>query len=388
MAIKIWTGLVFASVLSLFLWNARAAEYNVVVGNYSSPVSADDPRTWVFHRFFPSTFNITVNDMVTFTAGAGFHDIVFAPTNPPLISIDRDGQLRWNDTLLKSNGTVRDSSTIVSSGLLMENQSFTFNFTEPGNYTFYDPFYPALSGLISVLDSPESTPQSVAQNANTEYNQLNSLVPRLNEQYGIFFNISAPYMMNRNGTRTYRIRTGVADPTYYASFPYFLPSLLNINPGDSVEFVNNDINFHTAYFNSSGIFDPSGFFTFENTPENQTVQGLLTSQVNTDSNLGPRVIVGERYAFPIGNTSNYVSGEAGSGLLFPFTYLLSNHSFNFTFPQQGNYPFASLVYSNKNMIGTIQVGGPMATSSPTQNPPTKRKETRFTRLFGENYPKL
>jgi plastocyanin len=326
-------------IVATFAW---AAEYRVLVGYEGTGTS----NGWFFNDYYPDFLTINVGDSVVFQLNAEVHTVTFSPNPlPTFVNVTTDGSLIESPLLNPTGGhTVSSQFQVYSSGLLTPaNPTYFFNFTEVGVFQYFCVLHPPfMTGIVNVINAtfPIATPAEIALETQALLTFVqNSTIPILTTVKATDDTVPAS-RPSGNGLSTIWTVRMVGDVFSRASYLRYVPQTLVIAVNDTIEFVNDGIDIHTATFNSSGVF----------APPTGVVEGNIAFLPSATLRIG-------------GLDEVYTGGFANSGFLFPLFYpnplLTPVHSWSITFGAAGTFPFRCDIHGTVGMVGSVTVGNPM-----------------------------
>jgi len=336
---------IVAFMLCLFFGTIFAVEYTVNVAYMSTD------GKWIFDRYFPSNLDIHPGDTVNFiTQVADTNTVTFSPVVQSLfVKTTPSGGKVFNSLAIEPFGgnSISSPNQTISSGLLIFDTDtntttpFLLSFTEVGTFPYFSLYHlPQMTGVINVVDLSVDvlTPSEVSEQSQaTIQNLQDTIVPDLFVVKTV--NTKVPSSRPGPNGNVWTVRM-VGDLNTNANLVRFVPASIDILEGDSVEFVNDGIDLHTATFNSSGVF---GEDTITDPVTGETVFSGVAAQT-----------VG-------GEDTLYTGGYANSGIVYPLSFMNSGntttfrHSWFLTFTKAGVFPFQCDFHDGLGMVGTVQV---------------------------------
>jgi plastocyanin len=240
-----------------------------------------------------------------------------------------------------------------------------------GTYNYFCTIHhPAMQGTIEVVadevavDNPK--PEDFA-------GEIEALAQKADET---FARLSEPTLANEGGRRVWTVHTGArTDDDAPVSFEAFLPSSLNILPGDTVRWVSAGGAAHTVTFPHAGpvhatlnceFDDPAtgapgvpaiasaGLFGLPWCPPGGRVEAAMTELAANSGRAPGNAVVSPATVHNSGlmidsRLPERMRGRPRSGVHFP-------SRFEATFPVPGTYTYRCMIHSEV-MIGSITVGG-------------------------------
>jgi plastocyanin len=323
-------------IVATFAW---AVEYRVLVG-YEGTGTSDG---WFFNDYYPDFLTINVGDSIVFQLNAEAHTVTFSP-NPldTFVNVTADSSLIESPFLNPTGGhTVSSPLQVYSSGLLTPaNPTYFFNFTEVGVFQYFCVLHPPfMTGIVNVLNATFTiaTPDEIAVETEALLAFVqNTTIPILTTVKATDDTVPAS-RPSPDGLNTIWTVRMVGDVFSRASYLRYVPQIISIALNDTIEFVNDGIDIHTATFNSSGNFaSPTG-----------VVEGSTAFLPSATLRTG-------------GLDQIYTGGFANSGFLFPLFYpnplITPVHSWSITFGAVGTFPFRCDIHGAEGMVGSVIVG--------------------------------
>jgi plastocyanin len=316
------------------IWHVQAGAVNAFPPNLSTEITAFYPANVALHR----------GDQVLF-AGVGVHTVTFNP--PPLFGFDFGGPQLFNGTTLTVAN--RDGGDPLSSGGFgigggpppppgqppPPPPPPTYTLTvdaPPGTYHFTCRFHRQMAGSISVVPDGQALPSTDAANQVAAKAAINADIA-----------LGGTILSQAANRENNGVAAGVGATSTTGigavSVLRFAPSTINVEVGETVTFVNEDINApHTVTFGLECCQPPGappGFLPYGgNTisdPSQQVNSGFLISQALV----------------------NYLN----AGFFFPPSVPAPHTSVSFTFTKAGTYPYICALHEDLGMIGTVVVQG-------------------------------
>ncbi len=318
---------------------ARAAQaFNVVVG---TDVEADLIET---NTFLPRAITISAGDTVNWRFG-GFHTVTFPAGGPPPDFIlpgpgagefhVGPGGFSFPPGPNPPSGPY-DGATPVNSGTPQDDPAdappFTLTFTTPGVYSYLCVVHIGMTGLVTVLPSGATLPETPSQVDARGLDEFHTAVGVVD---GLAQGVTSAAAANAAGVAGHSIAAGLNTP-FGASKLAFLPDSVSVHRGDVVSFVNADtFNIHTVTFVSGGM-----------TPD--------FTDVVPGPGGPPQIFIRANVASPTGGTSYNGSGFLNSGIMLP------GQTFSVTIDAApGTYTYICLIHGSES-------GGMKATITVTQ----------------------
>lgn len=310
-------------------WNVQAGAFNAPPPNLSTEITA----------FYPANITLHQSDQVVFT-GVGVHTVTF--NAPPLFGFAFGGSLPFNGSTLTA--TNQDGGAPLNSGAFGTGGGPgagstppppTFTLTvdaPPGTYHFSCRFHRQMAGSITVVADDQALPSTDAENQVAAQAAINADI-------GLGATILADAAdQEDNGVAA---GVGATSTTGFGAVAElrFAPSTIEVEAGQSVTFVNRDINTpHTVTFGPEIAGPPGappGFLPYGSTtisdPAQSANSGFLVSQ----------------------ELVNYLN----AGFLFAPPVPAPHTSASFTFTTPGVYHYFCALHDTLGMVGTVVVEG-------------------------------
>jgi plastocyanin len=244
-----------------------------------------------FGAFLPNELWVHVGDSITWAFAADEeHTVTFLKQNtiPQQIRPPRPGVPGGGCPGTTPDGSSFDGSTCVTSGELVDGQTYTVNFPTAGNFKLVCLLHIAMTGAVHVLDLSETLPHDRAfydRQANEELANLLSDASRL-ERRGI--------AMARRTSRQ-EVSAGIGDfvetgaGRHLLSVMRFLPETIVVHVGDTVEWTLESPTSHTVTFGTepADLRLPSAGVTVDSDGARHAVIASPTEDVNSGL-LGPK----------------------------------------------------------------------------------------------------
>lgn len=326
----------------LFASVALAQREFIVLVDLDVPANAPFNQGWTFLRFTPANLTIQRGDTVTWLVqGQVQHTIIFSGPNRiglyngPTFSFPPE----LSPTPSNFGGRISSAPTFnspLSSGMLSPGSNFsvTFDIASGTQLVYYDILHPFMNGVIDIANvspSPSQVAALVVDQTNTTFNNM----PRI-EVSKVLFDPVPPSRPGSNGTTIWTIRiVGEANPLIEASLVRFVPDNVTIPLGDTLEFVNDDLQDHIVAFNGT--------------------QRIL-EDFSTPTGLNPI------YRSASGG-KDFRGGFATSGLLQPGVLSPDNeglpqpqpNSWLITFNTLGTFPYECTIHDDVGMLAVVTV---------------------------------
>lgn len=300
--------------------------------------AAEEP---VFVRaFLPEDVTVRAGDSVAWTAPAGEHTVSFlgevepfplivpepaspadAVLNPRVVNPEPDpAPAGFDGTFLYNSGLFGGD----------EGQPPTLTFTAPGTFEYQCLIHPQMSGTVSVLDDPEGEPPDQGEIDQEADTQREEFLIEGQEALAELRAEEPESVAGPNETTAWQVIAGFS--TDHTDVRAFVPETLEIDPGDTVIWVNQASEPHTV--------------TFGEPLPLESVETLANGQVR-------RVLNPEILNVALGGFE-YIDGEFfHSGLLLENGPL--GVRFELLFPNPGRFEYVDSLYFDL-MRGVIVVG--------------------------------
>jgi plastocyanin len=316
---------------------AGSSTWNVQAGNLDSFTAISQEHT----TFYPARTVVHENDDIVFT-GVGQHTVTFNIVRFPGVPTFAYGDptLFGGTTLQASNhdgGTPLNSGQFGCFGPCGPGESLTYNLhvasgtagSQGTTYHFLCAFHRDMYGTLTVLPSAAKLPSTDANNQK---------VAQRFEQADIASATRLAKSAGKVADRRDGVAAGVGQTSVQglgaAAVLRFLPATVEIGAGQSVTFINEDINApHTVTFGPE-LPDPFG-------PGFRPYGGNVVSSPGQSLNSG--FLISRELI-------DYVNADA----ILPPGFVV-RRSVTFTFPNPGTYPFICALHDELGMVGTVIV---------------------------------
>jgi len=331
--------------------SAKAANpLKILVGNGSGGIAAQ--------AFLPDRFSVWVGDSVQFfNPYEQVHTVVFTAggpepafmtpvlPGPPPAGAPPPRIILNPASAFPSAATTFDGTAFAGSGVLAKGQSWTLTFTKPGLYTFICNIHPGMQGTVNVSSPPVGlrTTQEEADKA-----AASMLAAAVSAGEASAAKAKPTTKTNSDGTKTWEVlmpvtavsSAGQADPMR------FVPAKIQIGLGDTVTWVDPNVEPHTVTFTSGA---PVPAFVL---PEFGPTPGPPTALV-----ANPQVL------FPQGGPTYDGTGYRNSGFLGIGLEQHGGTTYSLKFTKAGVYSYVCVIHANQGMAGVVEVGGGLAAPS-------------------------
>lgn len=307
-------------------WHVQAGAVNAPPPNLSTEITA----------FYPANITLHRGDQVVYT-GVGGHTVTFNP--PPIFGFAFGGPLPFNGTTLKAanadGGAPLNSGAFGTEGAPGEPgppPPPTYTLTvdaPPGTYHFTCRFHREMAGSIRVVPDGQPLPSTDAANQVAAKAAIRADI-RLGTR-----------ILEEAADEDDRVAAGVGATSTTGfgavSVLRFAPSTIEIEVGETLTFVNQDVNVpHTVTFGAEIPGPPGappGFL-----PYGGTVISSPTDQVNSGFLISQQLV-------------DYLN----AGFLFQPPVPAPHLSASFKFTAPGVYHYICALHDELGMIGTVVV---------------------------------
>jgi len=306
-------------------WHVQAGALDAPPPNLSTEITT----------FYPANVTLHSGDQVVFT-GVGVHTVTFNP--PPIFGFAFGGPLFNGTTLTAANqdgGAPLNSGAFgigggPGSGPTPPPPTYTLTVgAPPGTYHFTCRFHRQMAGSITVVPDSQAVPSTDAANQLAAQAAISADVALGGTILAEAADEDDPVAAGVGATST----TGIGA----VSVLRFAPSTINVEVGETVTFVNEDINVpHTVTFGPE-LPQPPG-----------APPGFLPYGGNTISDPSQPVNSG----FLI---SQAVVDYLNAGFLFQPPVPAPHTSASFTFTAPGVYHYICALHDQLGMVGTVVV---------------------------------
>jgi plastocyanin len=321
--------------------------WTVLVGGEAQVSQQPDgpAGAWQFMRFYPETITINAGDTIVWKLNsAEFHTVTFlAPGEQApdfLIPEGGDSQRLIANPVVAfpSGGPSYDGTGYVNSGLLQrapgQPQEFTLTFTNPGDYAYLCLVHSMMKGNVIVQAAGSAYPKTQAQYDAEAQAQLAADTAASNKMEAAA--LTPTSKPGPNGTTIHQVNVGAGDGTM--AWMRFGPADLTIHVGDTVEWVQNDVETpHTVTFTSGGA-EP---------------QDIL---VEPQASGPPKLVLNPVALAPAGGSTYSGTGFFNSGLLQGTQSPAPGpRNYSLVFDTPGTYEYICILHDGMGMDGTINV---------------------------------
>jgi plastocyanin len=312
---------------------------------------------WQFMRFYPETITINPGDTVVWKLNsAEFHTVTFpAPGEQApafLIPEGGDSQRLIANPLVAfpQGGATYDGTAYANSGLLQRvpgsPQEYKLTFTTPGDFAYLCAVHSMMKGHVIVQAAGAAYPKTQAEYDAEAKAQLASDTAAAAKMEAEALTVTTT--PGANGATTYQVKIGAGDGMM--GWMRFGPTNLTIHVGDTVEWVQNDVETpHTVTF-TSGQKEPE------------------TILVEPQAGGPPKLVFNPVAIAPAGGATYSGTGFFSSGLLQGTQSPAPGpRNYSLTFDKAGAYEYVCTLHDGMGMVGTITV---VAQGAPTTLPVT------------------
>ncbi len=308
---------------------------------------------WEFMKFYPGTIQVNVGDTIIFKLNSFEpHTVTFPKTGtklPQFIIPESAGSktMILNPLLaFPQGGSSYDGLALTGSGQLGGAPGlpteYKLTFTKAGSFEYYCAFHPMMTGRVIVRKAGTKYPETQAQLDSAAQKALqadDAAVAKLAKAKNLDKIVTRAGA--KKGTMVHTVLAGWGNGVY--SWMRFSPANINIKPGDTVEWVQADIETpHTVTFVSGG----------------KTPEFILQEK---DANGKPMLVLNPEVVAPAGGKVYEGTGYFNSGLLMgtkagqpgPRTYMLE-------FTKAGKYDYVCLIHDEMGMKGAVTVAAAQA----------------------------
>jgi plastocyanin len=321
--------------------------WTVLVGGEAqiSQQPAGPAGAWQFMRFYPETITINAGDTVVWKLNsAEFHTVTFpAPGEPaPAFLVPEGGdspRLIANPLVaFPQGGPTYDGTAYTNSGLLQRApgspQEFKLTFDKAGDFAYLCAVHSMMKGHVVVQDAGAAYPKTQAQyDAEAKAQLAADSAAAAQMEAGASTVTTKP---GPNGTTIYQVKIGAGDGMM--AWMRFGPTDLTIHVGDTVEWIQNDVETpHTVTFTSGGA-----------EPEDILIEPQASGP--------PKLVFNPAVVAPAGGATYSGTGFFNSGLLQGTQSPAPGpRSYSLAFDQPGTYEYICILHDGMGMNGTITV---------------------------------
>jgi len=307
-------------------WHVQAGAFNAPPPNLSTEITA----------FYPANVTLHSGDQVVFN-GVGEHTVTFNP--PPIFGFAFGGPLPFNGTTLTAAN--QDGGAPLNSGAFgvgggpgggpAPPPTYTLTVdTPPGTYHFTCRFHRQMAGTITVLPGDQALPSTDFANQVAAHAAITADI-----------GLGATILDEASGEEDSQVAAGVGATSTTGigavAVLRFAPSTIEVEVGQTVTFVNQDINVpHTVTFGPELPQPPGappGFLPYGGNTVNDPSQ-----PVNSGFLVSPALV-------------DYLN----AGFLFPPPVPAPHTSASFTFTAPGVYHYICALHDELGMVGTVVV---------------------------------
>lgn len=354
---------------------ARApVTWTVLVGGEAGvEQTANGPiAKWEFMRFYPSTITINEGDSIVWKLNSlEPHTVTFPKSGdkaPDLLVPEGGNSQRM---LLNSlagfvqGGSTFDGTALTGSGQLggepQAPKEYTLTFPKTGTYDYICAFHPMMKANVIVQPAGSAYPKTQAQiDAEAKDLLAQDTAAAAKAEPGIQPAADRP---GANGSTIHQIKIGYGDGIM--AFMRFAPSNLTIRAGDSIEFVQDDVDTpHTVTLVSGG---------------EEPALALAEAQPAGP----PKMVLNPQVLAPSGGPVYSGKGYFNSGFIFGTKAPQPGpRSYTLTFDTPGSYEYICVLHDMMGMSGMITVVAQGA--SLTTNPaPAPAAQAQLPKAGGE-----
>jgi plastocyanin len=306
-------------------WHVQAGAFDAPPPNLSTEING----------FYPANITLHRGDQVVFAA-VGSHSVTFNP--PPIFAFAFGGSLPFNGTTLTAanqDGGAPLNSGAIGSGGPGGSGPPTYTLTvdaSPAVYHFTCRFHREMAGSITIVPDTQGLPSTDAQNQVAAKAAITADI-------GLGTTILAASAERADERDGVGAGVGATSTTRFGAVGVlrFAPSTIEIEAGQTVTFVNEDIDTpHTVTFGPELPGPPGappGFLPYGSTtisdPSQSSNSGFLVSQ----------------------DLVNYLN----AGFLFGPPAPTPHMSASFTFTTPGVYQYICALHDELGMVGTVVV---------------------------------
>ncbi len=321
-------------------WTVLAGGEAAVTQQEQGPAGA-----WQFMRFYPDTITINAGDTIVWKLkSAEPHTVTFPQPGqmPPDLVIPEGGgssRMMFNPlAVFPQGGKSYDGSSLTGSGQLDPGPQFpkeySLTFTQPGTFQYFCAFHSMMTGKVIVQAAGSSYPKTqeqidadAAAMLAADTSAASAVQPLANME------TTRP---GPNGTTVHEVKLGWGNGTM--SWMRFGPTFLSIKKGDTVVWVQSDVEMpHTVTF-TSGSQEPE----------------LVLSEPQQAG--PPKLILNPEALAPAGGGTYSGTGYFNSGFLWGVsTPIPGPRSYSLTFDTLGTFQYTCILHYMMGMQGSITV---------------------------------
>lgn len=312
------------------------ANDNASTGDESAPstvavhAGVNDPndRNIAVLAFLPASVTVKTGATVEWTAtGPEPHTITFLPKGqtPPTPDKPENAALRAKTVEGAYDGTQTLGTTIIPTSA--EPVTYKVSFPKAGDYTYYCIIHPGMNGAVKVVDDAATADSQSAVDKRAGTEQTKWLAEGQAAKKAL---MAAPVKKtaNTDGSSTWTLEMGTN--TQHVAVLAFQPVNAAIKAGDTVTFVNNSTDPHTASFKGAGALPAN--------PESP--EAMAASPGKSPQTLN---------ATGVFNTG-WLPPNAPPGAGPPEAV----RSYSYKVPAAGEYAYVCLLHAPSGMGGTIK----------------------------------
>lgn len=322
-----------------------AKTWTVMVGGEADVQQLEEgpAGSWQFMRFYPENLTINSGDTVVFKLhSAEPHTVTFPKTgekSPDLVIPETSGNRMILNPLavMPQGGDSFDGSRLTGSGQLDPGKDFPkefkLTFTNPGEYEYFCAFHTKMKAKITVQPQGSSYPQTQEEvdakakdllDKDTKDSETKKPADKVETTIGA------------DGTTTYNINIGYGDGIL--SYMRFIPKNLTIKEGDSVNWIQQDVDTPHTITLTSGQKEPE-FVLPEPQPDGP-----------------PKLVLNPDLLMPKGGNKYDGTGFINSGFLWgKESPMPGPRNFTLKFTKAGTYKYICALHDGMGMTAEIKV---------------------------------
>jgi plastocyanin len=235
-------------------------------------------------------------------------------------------------------GTTYDGTAYTNSGLLQRApgspQEYKLTFTTPGDFAYLCAVHTMMKGHVIVQEAGKAYPKTQAQyDAEAKAQLAADTAAAAKMEAGTSTATTKP---GANGATIYQVKIGAGDGMM--AWMRFGPANLTVHVGDTVEWVQNDVETpHTVTFTSGGE-EPADIL------------------VEPQAGGPPKLVFNPEVLAPAGGATYSGTGYFNSGLLQGTQSPAPGpRSYSLAFDKPGTYKYLCALHDGMGMVGTITV---------------------------------
>lgn len=299
---------------------------------------------WQFMRYYPETITVNAGDTVVWKLNSAEpHTVTFPKPGEkmPDLIISEGGSKRliFNpQTIFPSGKDVYDGTELTGSGQLAREEGFPkeykLTFMTPGVFTYACAFHSKMKGKIIVQKEGFSYPLAQEQIDKQVENFIAKDEKQAKQEESEFKPVER--REGPNGTTIHRVPMGYGQGLM--SYMRFVPTNIEISEGDTVEWVQEDVEApHTVTLTSGG----------------EEPELVLTEKQQQGP---PKLIINPQLLAGAGGKTYDGTGYFNSGFLWgKNTPLPGPKSYLLTFSKKGEYKYFCALHDEMGMKGTVTV---------------------------------